>query len=103
MAEAGSTALMAPWVRGVYELPYLVLWRVLTLFLCMFVGGLYVFRFLGTDVLEEQLKEAEQAKKALEEARLVGAAAVHAGSDVGGEASPRVESAAGERSPDSHA
>lgn len=83
VAEAGSTALMAPWVRGVYELPYLVLWRVLTLFLCMFVGGLYVFRYLGTDVLEKQVKEAEQAKKALEEARLVGGAAVHAEGDPG--------------------
>jgi uncharacterized protein (TIRG00374 family) len=89
VAEAGSTALMAPWVRGVYELPYLVLWRVLTLFLCMFVGGLYVFRFLGTDVLEKQVKEAEEAKKKLEEARLAGAAAVHpGGTAAAGESSP---------------
>jgi hypothetical protein len=83
VAEAGSTALMGPWVRGVYELPYLVLWRVLTLFLCMFVGGLYVFRFLGTDVLEKQVKEAEDAKKALGEARHAGAAAAPAESDTG--------------------
>jgi uncharacterized membrane protein YbhN (UPF0104 family) len=54
IAEAGSNALMAPWVSGVYELPYLVLWRLLALFLCMFVGGIYVFRYLGTDVLEEK-------------------------------------------------
>jgi hypothetical protein len=65
VAEAGSNALMAPWVRGVYELPYLVLWRILALFLCMFVGGLYVFRYLGTDVLEKRVKEAEEAKRAL--------------------------------------
>lgn len=67
IAEAGSTALMSPWVSGPYALPYLVLWRVLALFLCMFVGGIYVFRYLGTDVLEEQIKENEEAKKALEE------------------------------------
>ena len=67
IAEAGSTALMSPWVSGPYALPYLVLWRVLALFLCMFVGGIYVFRYLGTDVLEEQIKENEAAKKALEE------------------------------------
>jgi hypothetical protein len=67
IAEAGSTALMSPWVSGVYALPYLVLWRVLALFLCMFVGGLYVFRYLGTDVLEERIKENEAAKKAMEE------------------------------------
>lgn len=70
IAEAGSNALMAPWVSGVYELPYLVLWRILALFLCMFVGGIYVFRYLGTDVLEEQVKEAEAQKRALEEERL---------------------------------
>lgn len=72
IAEAGSTALMAPWVGGVYELPYLVLWRILALFLCMFVGGIYVFRYLGTDVLERQVKEvnaASAAQRALEEAR----------------------------------
>jgi hypothetical protein len=72
IAEAGSNALMAPWVRGVYELPYLVLWRILALFLCMFVGGIYVFRYLGTDVLEARMKEAEAAKRALEESRLEG-------------------------------
>jgi uncharacterized membrane protein YbhN (UPF0104 family) len=70
IAEAGSTALMSPWVGGAYELPYLVLWRILALFLCMFVGGVYVFRYLGTDVLEERIKETEAAKKALEEQRL---------------------------------
>ena len=70
IAEAGSNALMSPWVSGVYELPYLVLWRILALFLCMFVGGIYVFRYLGTDVLEKRIKETEAAKKALEEARL---------------------------------
>ena len=70
IAEAGSTALMAPWVTGVYELPYLVLWRILALFLCMFVGGIYVFRYLGTDVLEARVKEAEAAKRATEAARL---------------------------------
>lgn len=63
---------MAPWVSGVYELPYLVLWRILALFLCMFVGGIYVFRYLGTDVLEKQVNEvnaASAAQRALEEAR----------------------------------
>jgi uncharacterized membrane protein YbhN (UPF0104 family) len=72
IAEAGSNALMAPWVSGVHELPYLVLWRILALFLCMFVGGIYVFRYLGTDVLEARVKEAEAAKRALEEARSAG-------------------------------
>jgi hypothetical protein len=72
IAEAGSSKLMAPWVSGVYELPYLVLWRILALFLCMFVGGLYVFRYLGTDVLEKQVKDAEAQKRALEAARLAG-------------------------------
>jgi len=72
IAEAGSNALMSPWVGGVYELPYLVLWRILALFLCMFVGGIYVFRYLGTDVLEKRIKENEAAKKALDdEAELV--------------------------------
>ncbi len=70
IAEAGSNALMAPWVRGVYELPYLVLWRILALFLCMFVGGVYVFRYLGTDVLEARVKENEAQKRALDEAEL---------------------------------
>ncbi|MBK8697919.1 MAG: hypothetical protein IPN17_38155 [Deltaproteobacteria bacterium] len=49
IAEAGSNTLMSPWVPTDYELPYLVLWRILALFLCMFVGGAYVFRYLGTD------------------------------------------------------
>jgi glycosyltransferase 2 family protein len=65
VAEAGSTALMSPWVRGPYELPYLVLWRILALFLCMFVGGVYVFRYLGTDVLEKRIKETEAEKQRL--------------------------------------
>jgi hypothetical protein len=64
IAEAGSNALMSPWVRGAFELPYLVLWRILALFLCMFVGGLYVFRYLGTDVLEKRVPEPEGARKA---------------------------------------
>lgn len=72
IAEAGSSQLMAPWVSGVYELPYLVLWRILALFLCMFVGGIYVFRYLGTDVLEKQVKGAEAAKQALAAARVGG-------------------------------
>jgi hypothetical protein len=67
IAEAGSNALMSPWVSGIHELPYLVLWRILALFLCMFVGGIYVFRYLGTDVLEKRIKENEAAKKALDE------------------------------------
>jgi glycosyltransferase 2 family protein len=70
IAEAGSNALMSPWVSGPHELPYLVLWRILALFLCMFVGGIYVFRYLGTDVLEKRVKEAEAAKKAMAEAEL---------------------------------
>ena len=67
VAEAGSSSLMDPWVHGAYELPYLVLWRILALFLCMFVGGIYVFRYLGTDVLEQRVKEAEAQRRALEE------------------------------------
>ena len=74
IAEAGSNTLMAPWVAGVHELPYLVLWRILALFLCMFVGGIYVFRYLGTDVLEKQVKDTEAAKQALEAARGTGSA-----------------------------
>lgn len=66
IAEAGSSALMSPWVPAAYEIPYLVCWRVLALFLCMFVGGLYVFRYLGTDVLERRAKEAEEAERAAE-------------------------------------
>lgn len=66
IAEAGSNTLMSPWVPAAYELPYLVLWRVLALFLCMFVGGAYVFRYLGTDVLERRAKEAEEARLAQE-------------------------------------
>nr|MBK7070035.1 flippase-like domain-containing protein [Deltaproteobacteria bacterium] len=66
IAEAGSNTLMSPWVPTAYELPYLVLWRILALFLCMFVGGAYVFRYLGTDVLERRAREAEAAQRALE-------------------------------------
>jgi uncharacterized protein (TIRG00374 family) len=65
VAELGSNAMMSPWVHGAYVVPYLVAWRVLTLFLCMFVGGLYVFRYLGTDVLEKRVSEANSDKKAL--------------------------------------
>jgi hypothetical protein len=39
------------------------------------VGGIYVFRYLGTDVLEERVKEvkkAEEDRRAQEEARLAG-------------------------------
>jgi glycosyltransferase 2 family protein len=67
IAEAGSSTLMSPWVAGPYELPYLVLWRILALFLGMFVGGAYVFRYLGTDVLERRVREAnEQAEEPAE-------------------------------------
>jgi hypothetical protein len=62
VAELGSNAMMSPWVHGGYIVPYLVAWRVLTLFLCMFVGGLYVFRYLGTDVLEKRVNEANADK-----------------------------------------
>jgi uncharacterized protein (TIRG00374 family) len=72
IAELFSKRLMVPWVSGPYALPYLVLWRLLALFLCMFVGGIYVFRYLGTDVLEARVKEAETAKRALEEERRAG-------------------------------
>ncbi|AUX45671.1 hypothetical protein SOCE26_071660 [Sorangium cellulosum] len=67
IAELSSDRLMSPWVQGVYELPYLVLWRFLTLFLCMFVGGALMFRYLGLGVLEERMKQAEAAKRALDE------------------------------------
>ncbi|MFO0630174.1 MAG: lysylphosphatidylglycerol synthase domain-containing protein [Polyangiales bacterium] len=63
IAEGGSNLLMSPWVDGAHELAYLVLWRVLALFLCMFVGGSYVFRYLGTDVLERRAREAEEAER----------------------------------------
>lgn len=66
IAEAGSSLLMAPWVRGAFELPYLVLWRILALFLCMFVGGIYVFRYLGTDVLEKKVREVEAERRAVD-------------------------------------
>ena len=43
-----------------------MLWRFLALFLCMFVGGLYVFRYLGTDVLEKKVKEVEAERRAVD-------------------------------------
>ena len=73
VAEAGSATLMAPWVHGAFELPYLVLWRLLAMFLCMFVGGIYVFRYLGTDVLEQRVASNEAERLKREEARLAGA------------------------------
>ncbi len=66
IAEVGSNTLMSPWVPASYVLPYTVLWRVLALFLCMFVGGVYVFRYLGTDVLERRAREAEENQLAQE-------------------------------------
>ena len=65
IAEAGTAYLMAPWVPDAFALPFVVLWRLMAFFLSMFVGGLYVFRFLGTDVLEERTKEADAARQAL--------------------------------------
>lgn len=65
VAETGSNVLMSPWVDEVHTLPYLVLWRILALFLCMFIGGIYVFRYLGTDVLERRAREAQAAQQAL--------------------------------------
>lgn len=65
---------MSPWVDEAHALPYLVLWRVLALFLCMFIGGTYVFRYLGTDVLERRAKEAEAARAALAPQRADGPA-----------------------------
>ncbi|MFO0589990.1 MAG: lysylphosphatidylglycerol synthase transmembrane domain-containing protein [Polyangiaceae bacterium] len=67
-AEGSSKVLMAPWVRAPFEVPYLLVWRVLAQFLCMFVGGVYVFRFLGADVLESKVKEVEAEKRANDEA-----------------------------------
>lgn len=66
-AEGSSRILMAPWVRAPFEVPYLLVWRVLAQFLCMFVGGVYVFRYLGADVLESKVKEVEAEKRATEE------------------------------------
>ncbi len=63
IAEAGSIWLMAPWVRGVFELPYLVFWRLFALFSSMFVGGIYVFRYLGADVIEKRVGEGEANAK----------------------------------------
>jgi uncharacterized protein (TIRG00374 family) len=68
VAEAGSSAIMSPWVQPPFVIAYLVLWRVLSLFLCMFVGGIYVFRYLGTDVLEQRIKDTEAEKRALKAA-----------------------------------
>jgi hypothetical protein len=68
VAEAGSSAIMAPWVQPPFVIAYLVIWRVLSLFLCMFVGGVYVFRYLGTDVLEQRTKAIEAEKATLKAA-----------------------------------
>jgi hypothetical protein len=68
VAEAGSSAIMAPWVQPPFVIAYLILWRVLAMFLCMFVGGIYVFRYLGTDVLEQRIKATEEEKRALKAA-----------------------------------
>ena len=66
-AEGSSRVLMEPWVRPPYELPYVLVWRILAQFLCMSVGGVYVFRYLGADVLESKVKEAEAEKRAHED------------------------------------
>ncbi len=66
-AEGSSRVLMEPWVRPPYELPYVLVWRILAQFLCMAVGGVYVFRYLGADVLESKVKEAEAEKRAHED------------------------------------
>jgi uncharacterized protein (TIRG00374 family) len=68
VAEAGSSAIMGPWVQPPFVIAYLVIWRILALFLCMFVGGIYVFRYLGTDVLEQRIKDTEAEKRALKAA-----------------------------------
>lgn len=68
LAETASRALMSQWVRAPFEVPYVLAWRLLTQFLCMFVGGIYVFRFLGADVLASKVKEVEAEKQAHEEA-----------------------------------
>lgn len=68
LAETASRALMSQWVRSPFEVPYVLAWRLLTQFLCMFVGGIYVFRFLGADVLASKVKEVEAEKQAHEEA-----------------------------------
>jgi glycosyltransferase 2 family protein len=68
VAEAGSSAIMGPWVQPPFVIAYLVIWRILALFLCMFVGGIYVFRYLGTDVLEQRTKDIEAEKRALKAA-----------------------------------
>ena len=54
-------------MRPPYELPYVLVWRILAQFLCMAVGGVYVFRYLGADVLESKVKEAEAEKRAHED------------------------------------
>ena len=69
-AEGSSKVLMAPWVRAPFEVPYLLVWRILAQFLCMFVGGIYVFRYLGADVLESRVKAVEAEKRATEEQAL---------------------------------
>lgn len=42
------------------------------MFLCMFVGGLYVFRYLGTEVLEARVAANEAERQRREDARLRG-------------------------------
>jgi hypothetical protein len=103
VAEAASTAMMRPWVSGPYELPYLVLWRVLALFLGMFVGGVYVFRYLGTDVLEERIKATEREKesdRARESERLRASERAEEGEAAGTE-SERARAKEGERAKES--
>lgn len=103
VAEAASTAMMRPWVSGPYELPYLVLWRVLALFLGMFVGGVYVFRYLGTDVLEERIKATEREKesdRARESERLRASERAEEGEAAGIE-SERARAKEGERAKES--
>lgn len=68
LAETASRALMSQWVRAPFEVPYVLVWRLLTQFLCMFVGGIYVFRYLGADVLASKVKEVEAEKLARENA-----------------------------------
>ncbi|MEZ4298929.1 MAG: flippase-like domain-containing protein, partial [Polyangiaceae bacterium] len=67
LAEASSRDLMSQWVKAPFDVPYVLVWRLLAQFLCMFVGGVYVFRFLGADVLESKVKEVEAEKRAHED------------------------------------
>ncbi|MBK8255518.1 MAG: flippase-like domain-containing protein [Polyangiaceae bacterium] len=67
LAETSSRAVMSKWVPQAFEVPYVLVWRLLTQFLCMFVGGMYVFRYLGADVLESQVEKVEAEKRAHED------------------------------------